>query len=1342
MRGRTGKYTQLSDADADVDEDELLAPAPPRDLYTRASLLSRLTFAYADAILRCGSKRQLKPSDVPLLPPVAGGGGGARDMTVEEYADAFEVEWKDGGWEAVSPSRLPVLRVLVKLMWREYVDAFLWSVLYNVCNIAVPMCFNLVVSWSQDEHASTLSGFGYGILLFSFGIGAALGTNNSTFVNFTSGQKQRGLLCAVVLRKAMRLAQGADSEGSVQNYMMVDSKRYEDFAPLSNQLLCGPIWVLLIMGLLLDLLGWAAFGGVFAIVASTLISSYTSKLLAKTARLQQVITDERTQCVTELVQGIRMLKYYTWEDAMAARVQEIRKREMKLVRQQEFLRALNRLNISMTPGFVAAFSLMMYTFLGNTIKAETVFGALGLLVTMRFYMMVVPMSISSFAEVFVSERRLSRFFSLREMSAPASIDAKIAPRSAKLSGTFLWGAGGTAALKEMAFDAAPGALVGIVGSVGAGKTAFLLGLLGELYGSGKSLVKGSVAYTAQTPWIMNGTLRDNIVCGIEFDEAHYWKCIDACALRPDLEQLPDGEQTMLGERGITISGGQKQRVALARAAYRRADVYLFDDPLAAVDGHTAEVLMQELIGDAGILAGSTRILVTNKLSVLPDVGQVVLLKEGELVEQGRYQDLVEANGAFAELTRELEEAATTEESENVGAEDGAETGSAALAPSSPTAKKDEVTGGSSAGMPGSPAAAAQGATVTAASASAVVVKGGGKPRGMQEEERNEGSVPLAIWLRYAHLIGGIVFVAPIFIFTAASQGMQTLADVYVAYWAGHSDESTDDSTQLHYQMTYLGIILGASFATAGRVFLFAISCVRGATALHQQLLEALIRYPLRFFDTTPMGRTLNRFTADMAVPDKQISPNLDASVFMSIRLFLSLAVIVAIAPQILPFFMLCAWFYVTLAQMYRKTARELQRIVSTTRSPIFAHFSECLTGVITIRAFGDVPRQLQRNLDLVYENVKCSFYGHILIRWMAVRMELIAAVLLFSDIMLFIALKDHIPPALVGLILIQTHTANKVFSIILRNLTDCERGMTHVERIISYIDLPREPPVDIPEHRPPESWPSKGVVEFQNVQLRYDPSLPPALKGLSLRVNAAERLGLVGRTGAGKSTIAVALFRFVELDKGRITIDGIDIATMGLHALRGAVGVMPQEPTLFSGTLRSNLDPDKQHQDAAVHAALAKVRLTDAVREWGAGLDYEVAEGGGNLSQGQRQCICLARALLQEPRILIMDEATASIDEETDRLVQEAIRDSFSNTTILAIAHRLLTVADYDRIAVLADGRLDEIGTPRELFAKTPPGPLRTLAEGLGPAAFNTLKHVASRGRLAAAALEQDDTGS
>ncbi|KAJ3107343.1 Multidrug resistance-associated protein 1 [Phlyctochytrium bullatum] len=952
-----------------------------------------------------------------------------------------------------------------------------------------------------------------------------------------------------------------------------------------------------------------------------------------------------------------------------------------------------------------------------------------------------------------------------------------------------------------------GTLTAVIGAVGAGKSSFLQALVGEMKRtSGGVKIRGSLGWCPQQAWVLNQTVKGNVLFGKEWEDDRYKQVVGECALEKDLKILPAGDMTEIGERGINLSGGQKQRLSLARAVYFGADVILLDDPLSAVDAHVGRYLFDHCI--QGALSNRTRVLVTHQLHFLPRCDRILLVDNGRIIEDGTFEELMaregsvtkkmmeefggmeddesEGENAVEEVAKPVEEVQEKKEEKSLDvreirfADEVADSKDAEEKEAEPSTKENgsgtdapfllakdaapadtslsqrlsksnlnpsKKTSASSLKKSEDPDAAAGGESEAAR-----------RKRGrlMTAEERAVGTVTFATFQEYIVQGGGAIMMILVLTSAFAAQVARVMTDNWLAFWSSRRY----DLPSATYQGVYFA--LGLSQAVFLVVFAFALvyAGLWASQNMHALAVGKVLKAPVAFFDTTPLGRLITRFSRDVDMMDNTLPETYRTVLFTLTMTLCNFAQIAAIFPAFLGGLLPALVLFYFFQRYYSSSTREVRRLDSVSRSAVFAHVSETLTGLATIRAYARQAMFTAQNLTLLDANGRMYYASVLMPIWLSIRLEAISAILILLSGVFAVVYRYTTSPGIAGLTISYAINITNVFQWCVRQTAELEQNMNSVERLGFLIhDIPQEQDVvgengekggPVVVTPPPSEWPSKGTIEFDSVEMRYRPELPLVLKGINFTIKAGEKCGIVGRTGAGKSSILVALLRLVENASGAVRIDGFDISRVSQARLRSSIAVIPQDPVLFSGTIRSNLDPFSEYPgaykafcvrvvilcshesvDDALWRALEKADLKTVVSASPLGLEMVVAENGENFSTGQRQLLCLARAMLKSSKIILLDEATASVDLATDDFIQKAIRESFSDATVITIAHRLNTVADYTKILVLSSGVVIEEGSPKELLEKED-GSFSKMVEETGPANAAAIRAIAGARPLGA----------
>ncbi|OWA50131.1 Canalicular multispecific organic anion transporter 2 [Hypsibius exemplaris] len=1198
------------------------------------------------------------------------------------------------------------------------VRTFLWPILlmvfYRLVNDIVtftaPQILRLIIDFIADPTEESWKGYFYALLLLFTATLLTFAQSHYFFVASRLGMQIRAAIIASVYRKSLLITSAekrSSNLGEIVNLMSVDAERLSDLMMYVNLIWSAPLQIAISLYFLWDVLGVAVFAGVAVLVLTMPLNWFLAKR-NKTIQLGQMkYKDSRIGAITEVLNGIKVLKLYAWEESFEKQILAVREKELRQLQKGARLGAVSAFNWFVTPFLVSLCAFAVFVFSpDNIFTAEKAFVALSLLNILRHPLEILPHTITIIIQSRVSIMRLSEFLKKEELD-PNNVrslpNEPGTPAIQVTDATLSWGREEPVCLKNVNLKIKEGELCAVVGQVGAGKSslvAAMLGLMEKL--SGEVGVKGKVAYVPQQAWIQNMTLRDNILFGKPYEKERYDKVVEACAMGPDLDMLDAGDQTEIGEKGANLSGGQRQRVSLARAVYSDADVYFLDDPLSAVDAHVGKHIFEHVVGPNGLLKGKTRVLVTHGISFLPQTDQIVVLSLGSVSEVGSYDQLLQNDGAFAEFLRTylLDETEAREEEEPV-VETMQDEAMQELALSQPPAQ--------AANEPSPPhrkyptdllAKSVNGKGHTTAFQEPV------KGRLVEDEMTAVGKVAWSVYDTYFRnasykAVFGMVF------FYFASNAFNVGGSFWLTAWTADSKDPNlrNDTSQRDYRLGIYGLFGGiqALFILVS-YFILAYAQIMASRNLHKKLLLRIMRAPMAFFDTTPLGRIVNRFSKDVEVVDSMLPFNLESLVNCFLGVTFTLVVICINTWQFAPVIVPLGIVYWLIQRFFIATSLQLKRLDSVSRSPIYSHFQESVQGSSVIMASKQGLRFVLNNEDRVNTNNKPFFLYQLSHRWMAIRLDFVGIFITFFAALFAVMSRDQgwgITPEEAGLSLSFALSVTQDLNLMVQNISEMESNIVSVERINEYSAVENEAPWVIESARPDKEWPQAGQISFKEYQTRYRKDLDVVLKGVECNIVSGEKIGIVGRTGAGKSSLALALFRIIEAAGGSIVIDGVDISQLGLHDVRSRITILPQEPVLFSGSLRMNLDPFERYSEEEIWRALENSHLKHYVSALPHGLAHQVAEGGENLSVGQRQLICLARALLRKTKVLVLDEATAAIDLETDALIQDTIRVNFADCTILTIAHRINTIMDSTRIMVLDGGKVKEFDTPANLLANT-----------------------------------------
>ncbi|KAJ2743758.1 hypothetical protein GGI20_003515 [Coemansia sp. BCRC 34301] len=1308
-----------------------------QSLEERANIFSRLTFAWVTPLLDQGYRKPLQMEDIYEL---------GHDFYPDVVSARFQYNWQ----EELRSGHPSLFRATMRTYGLSLVLSGLFKLMKDLVSFLNPILLSRLIGFVSRYNTPGADPIEYGYF-YAISMFLVATVQNVAFQQHWV-QNQR-INCwlkisyrTAIYRKTMTLSNDARqsfSAGGIVTHMSVDSQRVADFtANFSQHLWSSPLQIVLALYLLYQTLGWCTFAGVFVMVISIPTSAHLSRSMRALNKLLMGYRDSRMKIMDEVLSGIKIIKLYAWETPFLKRINDIRVRlELGTIRNYGVVQSMFSFVVTLIPFAVSFSTFGLYSVLDNVshgpLTPQLVFVSLTLFNMLRFPLSHGPMIIPALLEAIVSSRRIFDFLTAGEIDFAAiervsyDRDSPIATSDDILvrvrGGEFKWLAGDAPTLKGIDIECKRDQLVAVIGRVGAGKSSLASAILGDMVkSSGSVTVRGSLAYVPQQAWIMNATLRDNVLFGHRFDQVLYDRVLDACALRPDLEMLPAGDMTEIGEKGINLSGGQKARVSLARAVYSRADIYILDDPLAAVDAHVGKHIFAHVLGPQGMLKSRARILVTNAVQYLSNVDSIVMLRDGVVIESGSFARAMDSRGEIFEFVHKFIEG------EFSSRDDSGESGTA----SGVEVYEDEPT--ISNGLDGMPLPKGVGIrskstkqTLGRASIGNVqeALSRRKWPTGsslaeleqetaaengriMTTEFSRQGKVESDIYRIYIQACGthnAAMFVSALLVASVSNVG----ANMWLKHWASTNAErdltgsvwaSLLSSHSVFYYLLIYGAIglLGAAMSSLQSFLLWTRCSIQASKKVHESMLRGVLRSPMSFFDVTPLGRILNRFSSDLRWCDEMLPRSVSSMVNTMVSVVSAIAVIGFSTPLMLVIMFPLSFVYRYLQQRYLFSSRESRRLESTTGSPIFSHFQETVAGVSTIRAYNQQSRFVIENESRLELNIRAYYTYAFLNRWLSLWLETLGNLVMLGTTVLAVGSLQYFgvgDAGLVGLSVAYALDFTSSLNWSVRSYTEVENLMTQLERVVEYARLPPEAPDVIEGNRPAESWPEQGMVEFRNYSTRYREGLDLVLKDVSFSVKPREKVGIVGRTGAGKSSLTLALFRIIEAAEGQILLDGEDIAQYGLFDVRSKLSIIPQDPVLFSGTVRENLDPFNSYNDQDIWRALEHARLADFIRTKDERLEFVVMQGGENFSVGQRQLICLARALLKRAKVLVLDEATAAIDNSTDAIIQDSIRKEFKDCTVLTIAHRLNTIIDSDMIMVIDGGKLAEYDTPQNLLA-------------------------------------------
>ncbi|CAK8990779.1 Multidrug resistance-associated protein 5 (ATP-binding cassette sub-family C member 5) (Multi-specific organic anion transporter C) (MOAT-C) (SMRP) (pABC11) [Durusdinium trenchii] len=1288
------------------------------------SVFARVFLTWITSIIRVGyRKRQVDTEDLWKLRSVDN-----PEMLAAELKRRLETyrNPEDGKFRPYA-----LWRVTFCMFWVDFLYSGFMELAFSALRFAGPILLRLLVLSLEEGDAQSVRGYMFALGLFLTQALSTVCQTHSRFHAVTIGLRLKNALSLAVFKQVLVLDQEgrqASSNGQIMNLLSTDAQVPVELMRMFNRFWTAPLVLIAGIAYIYVYVGVSVFFGVLLMSLFVPITIQFGKVQTRLQRKKMVETDNRVKMVSEMMLGIKVLKLNAWEKPLLKVLNGVRDMEMKAIRTLHYYRGITLPFALAIPNIASVVTFGAYILMGNEVTPADTFAVVSAFVIIRSPFVTLPLSITMLSRAFVSARRFTDFFELSTVRddgeadagwprrltkgsnpsfrfgdpettddqygnddddfadgsgraatsqiSQASVDSKGDERDVVVrvedlgdagqasrihtydnttkyavvaqNASFTWTlnlAADTISDKEafrlehLNFRVRRGELVGIIGRVADGKSSLCSALLNEMRPiSGSVELHGSLALCTQEPFIMNRTVRENILFESDFDSKRYNDALHACALAADLEMLPASDLTEIGERGINVSGGQKARIGLARAVFADRDIYILDDPLSAVDAHVGKHIFNKCISNkpGSALRGKTRLFVTNQLHLLKQMDRIFLMEDGRIVEQGTFANIMKRG---ASTIKEIE-AKYALPDDDLGDKDDSSDGESGakevkeIAPvivSQDTESEDR------------------------AKAKGMLVK---------QETRQEGQIK-------------------------SSVGIFLSIDTWLALY---SQQETGEMSDREFLVVYFAITLGFFVTLMARALVYAAFSILACRTLYHRLQNNVFFLPMGFFWETPLGRVLNRLSKDTNDIDVMLPQQMQWLVMTLVRVLGVLVVISFTVPvfmiAIVPFLVM----YYAIREYYRRTSVSVQRVESILRSPVYSHLTETVQGVSTLKAFGRSQQWLQVASTLIGLNHRAFFAVESIQVWLSMRLEFLGALIVFVTALCVVATDAE--PGLAGLAIAYGLNIVINLNMSVQMATQVEAKLNAVERVIEYSSLENEKQIE--SSPPPDNWPSQGLIEFCNVSLRYRQDLDPAIVDVSFAVQPGKRVGIAGKTGSGKSTILVAIFRLTSLSQGSILIDGVDIAKISLERLRLAITCIPQDPVLFTSTLRKNLDPFDAYTDDEIWAAIDQAHLRKTVDDLPDGLASQISEGGENLSLGQRQLCCIARAVLRKSKLVMLDEATASIDSETDVLIQQSIRTCFPDCTLLVIAHRLDTILDLDMALVMDRGRIaefDEIPT-------------------------------------------------
>ena len=1301
-----------------------------KDPMSDTSCFGRFFFHWAYRIIALSKKTLLKAEYLGNLPP---------NSRSKSFFNSIYSVWDNKKYKLIK--NYPLLWTSIRTNLASIITVFVFTLLNSCLSVLAMFFFRTYIKMFSDElpamNKHIIIGLGYLLVRLTDFL---LQRKTTELLNFIGNKSSVELNC-LIYDKLLKLSPCCEvKSGEIYNYLQNDSHKLYNLMSSCPNLLTVPFLITMYNYLLFQYMGISFVFGFGVMVIFLFLNYYFRKKFSFYLKLHFKKSDQRMRIVTETFNNLKVIKLYGWDDVFMPRIQKARDEELDALDKRYKITQISQTLLWLAPIAMSVAAIGAYQYLNDSFKIEDMFTCLGIFTSIQNPMRMLPVTFDNIVETLNSLKRIEKFLREPEINKYLMIknDVKTMKEDIAIKiegGNFTWGGNrdtvkpsktepkppqekaklhekdnkdnfaeltnvtlkptsgknnvslfeqdliddktsiststieNEMVLKNINLEIKKGDFVCVIGEVGSGKSSLLQAILNNMTSvtprHTKLIVNGSISYVSQESWIQNTTVQNNIIFFHPFDIDKYNKILDLCELKQDLDVLVGGDLTEIGEKGVNLSGGQKARISLARAMYTDKDIFILDDPISALDAHVGKNIMMNCI--VGYLKNKTRILVTHALQYAAFADRIIYLQEGEIKWSGPYKELAlqPFYQTFLDKMNSYQEKKKKDKDGNQKEQN--------------PQKKEEK----------QKSEASKGGKMNKSNNNNQI------KRITKDEGKEIGRIDKKVFFAYFKYIGGFCMLFPLFLSLVTWQLLKVGSDMWLGYWGEHQVKTRN----MFFFSIYASMALGSTIFNYFRTFLITNGSLKCSVRLHKEMIKNLINAPINLFhDTTPKGQIFNRLSKDL--------PTVDTYTmfwFMTLSSFGSSfmgAVIICGIYQpyclfVLPFFISVCWY---LSRFYMNCSRELTRMEGVLNSPILNIINETIPGSTTIRAynFEDIyTKSFQARVD---EHFKVRIFLVGTYQWYLLILNFLSFLFLSFLIAFTLIYKSSFTPKEIGILLTYSIILQEDLIQFLSAYSNFENTMTTMERCLGYTKIASERPQETNVDKDNYNWPSRGKIEFVNYSVKYRPDTEIVLKNLSFTVNPGEHLGIVGRTGSGKSTISLCLFRILEATTGQILIDDVDISKLGLKKLRNSITIIPQDSTLMTGTLRYNIDPLGIHKTEEIIDVMTKIGFHYILEHHPQGLEQNIVENGGNLSIGEKQLICITRAILRKSKIVIMDEATASIDFKTEEIIQKAVNELLRDSTLITIAHRIKTVVNSDKILVLDNGSVIEYDTPNNLL--------------------------------------------